>query len=181
MPNKDIHVDKILLTREAILNQIRALAKKIDQDYLGKNPVLIGILKGCIPFYNELFLNLTCNPIMDFMLITSYAKGAKSNGRPRVLLNHKQNITNRHVLIVEDLVEKGHTLKKVVNILKAEKPASIKIATLLEKPATTKREVVIDYRCFKVGNPFVIGYGFDYKEQFRNLPYVGILKKKYIQ
>ena len=181
MPTKDIHIDKILLTRETVIKKIRILAKQIDQDYLGKNPVLIGILKGCIPFYNELFLNLTCNPIMDFMLITSYDKGAKSNGKPRILLNHKQNITNRHVLIVEDLIEKGHALKRVLKILKSEKPASIKIATLLEKPPQGTREVAVDYSCFKVGLKFVIGYGFDYKEQFRNLPYIGILKKKYIQ
>lgn len=180
MKNIDIHVEKVLFHKETVIKKIKLLAKQIDHDYLGKDPILIGMLKGCIPFYNELFLSLTCNPIMDFMLVTSYTSGLL-NDKPKILLNHKQDITNRHVLIVEDCVDSGNTLTKVLKMLRQEKPASIKIACLLDKPACRKKLVEIDYCCFKIGASFVIGYGFDYKEQFRNLPYIGILKKKYIQ
>jgi hypoxanthine phosphoribosyltransferase len=181
MQTKDIHIESILFHKETITRRIEKLAKVIDNDYLGKNPILIGILKGCVPFYNELFLNLTCNPIMDFMLVASYGDSDKSNNKPKILLNYKQNITNRHVLIVEDCVDTGNTLARIIEAMKKEKPASIKIACLLDKPACRKKSVNIDYLCFKTGPHFVVGHGFDYKEQFRNLPYIGILKKKYIK
>lgn len=181
MQNKDIHIEKILFHKETIIKKIRVLAKQIDHDYFGKNPILIGMLKGCLPFYNELFMNLTCNPIMDFMLVTSYGNELKSSGKLKILLNYKQDITNRHVLIVEDTIDTGNTLKKVLKLLKNEKPASIKIACLLDKRLHEGKEIKIDYYCIKTGPHYVVGYGFDFKEQLRNLPYIGILKKKYIQ
>jgi hypoxanthine phosphoribosyltransferase len=174
---KDKRIGKVLFNKEFINKKVKSLAKKINKDYANKKQILIGILKGCFPFYSELFFNLTCKPTMDFMLVTSYAKGTKSSGDPNVLLNHKEDIRGRHVLIVEDLIDSGRTLAKLITMLLKEKPASLKIAILLNKKGNLQTRVKVDYCCLETDVNFVIGYGFDYKEEFRYLPYIASFKE----
>jgi hypoxanthine phosphoribosyltransferase len=129
---------------------------KIDKDYKHKNPILIGVLKGCLPFFMELFLQLTCDPTMDFMIVSSYS-GAHSQ-HIKIVADLRQNIHNRHVLIVEDIVDTGRTLKKIMQMLKLRKPASLKVACLVDKPHAHVVNFKPDYTCFHMDKPrFVVG------------------------
>ncbi|MDR1991616.1 MAG: hypoxanthine phosphoribosyltransferase [Mycoplasmataceae bacterium] len=172
--HKDIK--RILIDNKTIKQAIRKLAIKINNDYEDKAPILIGVLKGCLPFYNELFLQLTCDPIMDFMIVSSYS-GVNSQNI-KIVADLRQNIANRHVIIVEDIVDTGKTLAKVIEILKLRKPASIKVTCLLDKPNCRINAFQPDYICFKIKHVFAVGYGLDYNEKYRNLPYVGELKQQ---
>jgi hypoxanthine phosphoribosyltransferase len=168
-------VQRILKSNETIKQAVRKLATQINRDYKNKKPILIGILKGCLPFYNELFLQLTCEPTMDFMIVSSYAGTHSQN--IKIVADLRQNIAKRHILIIEDIVDTGKTLKKVTEILKLRKPASIKVACLLDKPKCRINNFKPDYICFKIDPVFAVGYGLDYNENYRNLPYIGELKK----
>ncbi|MDR0674937.1 MAG: hypoxanthine phosphoribosyltransferase [Mycoplasmataceae bacterium] len=171
--HKDVH--RILISNRTIKQAVHKLALKINKDYKHKKPILIGILKGCLPFYNELFLQLTCDPIMDFMIVSSYI-GTNSHNI-KIVADLRQNIVGRHVIIVEDIVDTGKTLKRVIEILKLRKPTSIKVACLLDKPNGRINNFEPNYTCFKIDPVFAIGYGLDYNEHYRNLPYIGELKK----
>jgi hypoxanthine phosphoribosyltransferase len=168
-------VQRILINNRTIKQGVHKLACKINKDYRHKKPIVIGVLKGCLPFYNELFLQLTCNPTMDFMIVSSYA-GVNSQNI-KIVADLRQNIHGRHVIIIEDIVDTGKTLKRVMQILKLRKPASVKVACLLDKPSSHINNFKPDYICFKIDQVFVVGYGLDYNEQYRNLPYIGELKK----
>ena len=170
-------IQEILLSEEQIQARIVELGKDITAEYRDKNPIVLGVLKGVAIFYADMIRQIKVPCQMDFMCISSY-KGSKSSGNTNVRLDLAADIKDRHVLILEDIYDTGNSLTYLVNYLKMKQPASIKICTLLDKPEGRKPGVTLkaDYVGFTIPNAFVVGYGLDYNEKYRNLPYVGILK-----
>ena len=168
---------EILLTEEQIQNKIRELADKIYQEYGDKNPVFIGVLKGVVVFYAD-FIRAFKGPCqLDFMWISSYA-GTQSTGNMLVRQDVSADLKGRHVVILEDIYDTGTSLNFVYQHLLAKEPASVKICTLLDKPERRRPGITLrpDYTGFVIPNAFVVGYGLDYNEKYRNLPYIGVLK-----
>ncbi len=170
-------IESILLSAEELHTGIEKLGKTLTEDYCGKEPVVVGILRGVVPFYAALTQAMDVPMVQDFMSISSY-HGTQTTGEIRFKKDMDVSIQGRHVLIVEDIVDSGLTLKKVVEELKIRNPASIKVCTLLDKPSGRKVAFTPDYCCFTIPDGFVVGYGLDYNDHYRNLPYVGILKKE---
>lgn len=168
---------EIMFTEEALQRRIRELGEVLTQDYEGKNPVIIGVLKGVVLFYADMVRQIQVPCEMDFMSISSYS-GTDSTGVVRILKDIGVNIEGRHVLILEDIFDTGNSLNFTYRHLMEKKPASIKICTLLDKPSRRNPEITLkpDYVGYTIPNAFVVGYGLDYNEQYRNLPYIGILK-----
>ncbi|MBQ8536326.1 MAG: hypoxanthine phosphoribosyltransferase [Clostridia bacterium] len=165
----------ILVTREQIQAAVKTLGEKITQDYAGKEPMLVGILKGCMLFFSDLVREIDLPLTTEFMAISSYGSATKSSGEVRILKDLDKAITGRDVLIVEDIVDSGLTLSYLKKTLEGRGAASIKIATLLDKPARRKVDLKTDYYCFTIPDEFVVGYGLDYDEKYRNLPDIGVL------
>ncbi len=170
-------IQEILLTEEQIQNRIRELGEVLTAEYADKNPVIVGVLKGVVVFYADMARQIKCPCQMDFMWISSYA-GANSTGKMLVRQDVTADIKGRHVLILEDIFDTGNSLDFTVKHLWSKEPASVKICTLLDKPERRKPGITLkaDYTGFTIPNAFVVGYGLDYNEQYRNLPFVGILK-----
>ena len=170
-------IETILLTEQQIQTRIQELGKLLTEEYADKNPVIIGVLKGVVVFYADMIRQIQVPCQMDFMWISSYA-GTNSTGKMVVRQDVTTDIGGRHVLILEDIFDTGNSLEFTVNHLKERNPASIKICTLLDKPERRRAGVTVqaDYVGFTIPNAFVVGYGLDYNEKYRNLPYVGILK-----
>ena len=170
-------IQQILLTEEQIQTRIAQLGEELSAEYAGKNPIVIGVLKGVVVFYADMIraLNVPCE--MDFMCVSSY-RGTQSTGKTVVKLDVSADIKGRHVLILEDIFDTGNSLSFVCQHLQAKEPASLKICTLLDKPERRKPGVTVqaDWTGFTIPNEFVVGYGLDFNEHFRNLPYVGVLK-----
>ena len=171
-------IKKILVSQDEITEAAKKLGAQLTKDYAGKNPILIGILKGSIPFMAELIKHIDTYLEMDFMMVSSYHGGTASSGVINIKQDVTQDIKGRHVLFVEDIIDTGQTLKSLRDIFKAREATSVKIATLLDKPEGRVVEIEADYSCFTIPNEFVVGYGLDYKENYRNLPYVGVLKEE---
>lgn len=173
----DKDIQQILLTEEQIRNRIAELGEELTRDYAGKNPLIVGVLKGVVVFYADMVRQIKVPSEMDFMWISSYA-GTNSTGSMVVKRDVSDDIRGRHVLILEDIFDTGNSLDFVVNHLKSKEPASLKICTLLDKPERRNPSITLqaDYVGFTIPNAFVVGYGLDYNEHYRNLPYVGILK-----
>lgn len=170
-------VERILLTKEQIDKRVAELGAMISKDYEGEELVLIGVLKGSVVFLADLARAITCPVKLDFMSCSSYGNSTQSSGVVRILKDLDKSIEGKHVLVVEDIVDTGTTLNYLLENLKARKAASVKLATLLNKPERRKVDVHIDYNGFDVPDEFVVGYGLDYAELYRNLPYIGILKE----
>ena len=170
-------IEKILLSEQQIQTRIQELGEILTKEYAGKNPVIIGVLKGVVVFYADMIRRIQVPCQMDFMWISSYA-GTDSTGKMLVRQDVSADIEGRHVLILEDIFDTGNSLEFTVNHLKKQNHASIKICTLLDKPERRRAGVTLkaDYVGFTIPNAFVVGYGLDYNEKYRNLPYVGILK-----
>ena len=170
-------ISYVLLTEEQIQNRVKELAAQLSEEYAGKNPIFVGVLKGVVIFYSDFIKNFTEHCQMDFMWISSYS-GTHSTGNMMVRQDLSADIKDRHVLILEDIFDTGNSLDFTVKHLKSREPASIKICTLLDKPERRNPRVTLkaDYTGFTIPNAFVVGYGLDYNEHYRNLPYVGILK-----
>ena len=170
-------IEQILLSEEQIQNRIRELGEILTAEYADKNPVIVGVLKGVVVFYADMIRQIKVPCQMDFMWLSSYS-GANSTGKMLVRQDVTADIQGRHVLILEDIFDTGSSLEFTVNHLKEKHPASIKICTLLDKPERRREGVTLqaDYVGFTIPNAFVVGYGLDYNEKYRNLPYVGILK-----
>ena len=170
-------IQEILLTEQQIKTRIRELGEILTEEYAGKDPVIVGVLKGVVVFYADMVRHIKVPCQMDFMWLSSYS-GANSTGKMLVRQDVTANIAGRHVLILEDIFDTGNSLEFTVNHLKEKNPASIKICTLLDKPERRREGVTLkaDYVGFTIPNAFVVGYGLDYNEKYRNLPYVGILK-----
>ncbi len=170
-------IQKILLTQEQIRERVRELGEILTAEYAGKNPVIVGVLKGVVVFYADMIREIKVPCQMDFMSLSSYS-GTDSTGKAIVRQDLKTDIKGRHVLILEDIYDTGNSLSFTVEYLKKREPASLKICTLLDKPERRKPGITLqaDFVGFTVPNEFVVGYGLDYNEKYRNLPYVGVLK-----
>lgn len=171
-------IKEVLYTEEEIRLKIKEIGKCISEDYSGKDLMLIGVLKGSVVFMADLMKEITIPCTMDFMAVSSYGNSTKTSGVVRILKDLDFEIEGKHVLIVEDIIDSGITLKYLVDYLKGRKPASLEIACLLNKPERRKVELNAKYMGFTVPDYFLVGYGLDYAEKYRNLPYIGILKEE---
>ncbi len=165
-----------LIKKEEINKKVKELAEKISKDYYEKELVVIGILKGAFVFLADLIRELKIPVFCDFITVSSYGKATESSGIVKIVADVSFPIENKDVLLVEDIVDTGLTLQYLLNHLKLKKPRTIKICALLAKPERHKIEIPIDYLGFKVENKFVVGYGIDYAERFRHLPYIGYIE-----
>lgn len=171
-------IKKVLVSSKEITKAAQRLGAQLTQDYEGKNPILVGVLKGSVPFMAELIKYIDTPIELDFMVVSSYHGGTASSGVINIKQDVNQDIAGRHVIFVEDIIDTGQTLKNLRDLFKERKAASVKIATLLDKPEGRVVEIEADYTCFNIPNEFVVGYGLDYNEHYRNLPYVGVLKEE---
>ncbi|MDD4005375.1 MAG: hypoxanthine phosphoribosyltransferase [Elusimicrobiaceae bacterium] len=177
-----IHPDmeKILISREQIQQRVADLGAQISRDYAGKTPTLVGVLRGCVLFLSDLMQHISIDCRLDFICPSSYA-GTKSTGVVRLLLDLREPIEGKDVIIVEDIVDSGLTMSYLLENFKTRRPKSLSVCTLLDKTECRTKEVPISYAGFKVGDEFVVGYGLDYWEIYRNLPYIGVLKSSRIR
>jgi hypoxanthine phosphoribosyltransferase len=169
-------VGKVLVERDALQARVRELGEHISRDYEGRDLLLVGVLKGAIFFLSDLMRHLTVPCEVDFMAVSSYGSSTDSSGVVRILKDLDAAIAGREVLIVEDIVDSGLTLSYLYRILVAREPASVRVCALLTKPERRTVDMPIDYVGFEIPNEFVIGYGLDYAERFRNLPFVAVLE-----
>ena len=167
---------KPFLTVEQIQNKVKELAVKISEDYKGRELLSVGILRGSFMFFSDIVKLIQVPMNIDFLIASSYAK-TESTGEVIIHADLRMDITNKHVLLIEDIVDTGLTLKYIKEILLERKPASLKICTLLDKKSRRKANVSLDYIGFEIPNLYVVGYGLDYENKFRNLPYIAIFKK----
>lgn len=174
----DKDILRILLSEEQIQKKVSELGKQISREYKGKNPIMICILKGAVFFLTDLLQNISEPLETDFFSLSSYGTSTKSSGVVKIRKDIDTDILNRHVIIVEDIVDSGLTLKYIYNYLEKHHPASVKICVLLDKPKAHETDIKIDFLGFEIENDFVVGYGLDYSEKYRNLPYIGILKEE---
>ena len=170
----DNGIERVLITADEIEEKVSELGKKISADYAGKNPIFVGVLKGCFIFMADLMRHVSIPCTMDFMSVSSYS-GTSSTGAVKINKDLNQNIEGRHLILVEDILDSGVTLNYLRTYLQVRQPASVSIVTLMDKPANRKAPVDANYACFDVPDAFVVGYGLDYNERYRNLPYIGIL------
>ncbi|HKC90434.1 MAG TPA: hypoxanthine phosphoribosyltransferase [Candidatus Limnocylindria bacterium] len=171
-------IAEILVSAEDIGAKVRELGTRIAADYAGKDLVLVSILKGALPFLADLMRATQIPLALDFLEVSSYGTGTESSGVVRILKDLAQPIEGRDVLVVEDILDTGQTLTYVMEHLRAQRPASVRLCVLLDKPARRVVPVEIDYRGFEIPDKFVVGYGLDYAERYRNLPFVGVLKSE---
>lgn len=170
------HVESILYSEEQLRERVKELGAQITADYAGKEPVLASVLRGSYIFMADLTRAIDLPVTVDFMAVSSYGAGTKSSGQVEIKKDLSDSIEGRDLIIVEDILDSGNTLFYLMEILKARKPASIRICTLMDKPDRHTQPIVADYVGFTIPDAFVVGYGLDYDEKYRNLPYVGILK-----
>lgn len=169
-------LEKVLFSKEQLAKRIKELAAQLDKDYAGKTPLMVAILKGSVMFFTDLIREMTLPLEIDFMSISSYGSGVKSSGEVKMIKDLDNKIEGKDVIIVEDIVDSGYTMKYLTHLLEARNPSSIKICALLDKPSRRETDVAVDYKGFEVGNEFVVGYGLDYAARYRNIPFIGILK-----
>ena len=168
-------IERILISTDEIEAAVAKVGAQISRDYQDKDPIFIGVLKGCFIFMADLMRHVTISCSMDFMAVSSYS-GTTSTGAVRINKDLSESIEGRHLILVEDILDSGVTLNYLKNYLLVRKPASIAVATLMDKPARRKADIYADYSCFEIPDAFVVGYGLDYNERYRNLPYIGVLK-----
>ena len=173
--NKD--VETILFTEQDIAREVKKCAAWLDERYQGAMPLAVSVLKGSVIFFCALVRAMNTPVQMDFMTMTSYGASSQSSGVPKIVMDLAAPVEGRDVLLVEDIVDSGHTLVKMRALLEGRGAKSFTVVTLLDKPSRRQVDVKADYSCFEVGNEFIVGYGLDYAQQYRNLPYVGILKR----
>ena len=166
----------VLLSEEEIGARMAELARQIDEDYAGKELHLVVVLKGSVFIAAELARKITVPLTMDFMSVSSYGNGTESTGRVKIVKDLDEGIKGEHVLIIEDIIDSGHTLRNLYDLLSAREPESLKILTLLDKPDRRVTDVDVDYVGFTIPDKFVVGYGLDYAQRYRNLPYIGVVE-----
>jgi hypoxanthine phosphoribosyltransferase len=178
IPAATIHddVEEILLTGERIQARVAELGAQLATDYAGRDPVLVSVLKGSIVFLADLVRKMEIPLSIDLMEVSSYGASTESSGQVRILKDLSMAIDGRDVIVVEDIIDTGLTLNYLLRYLHDKGPASIRICCLLDKPARRLADIAIDYRGFTIPDRFVIGYGLDYDERYRNLPYIGVLR-----
>lgn len=170
-------LEEILFTEEQLQTSIRTLGETLSRDYEGKNPLFVCVLKGAVMFMADLVKHVTIPMEMDFMAISSYGASSKSSGVVRILKDLDRPIEGRDIVIVEDIVDTGLTLAYLKESLLHRRARSVQVAALFDKPEGRRVDITPDYWCYKVPNAFIVGYGLDYAEQYRNLPFVGVLKR----
>ncbi len=168
-------IERVLISEKELEEAVAAIGRKISEDYAGKDPIFVGVLKGCFIFMADLMRHVDIDCSMDFMAVSSYS-GITSTGAVKINKDLSEIIEGRHLILVEDILDSGITLNYLKNYLMVRKPASIAVATLMDKPARRKADIYADYSCFEIPDAFVVGYGLDYNEKYRNLPYIGVLK-----
>ena len=169
-------IESVLISEEEIHTRIREVGAQLSEDYRGKNPILIGVLKGVVPFFAEMTQAITIPIQEDFMCITSFEGGTESTGKLTFRKDIDHDIEGRDVLILEDIIDSGSTLKMIIELFQKRNPKSIRICTLLDKPSGRKVDLSPDYTCFTIPAAFVVGYGLDYDDYYRTLPFVGVLQ-----
>ena len=172
-------VSEVLISEDRLQERIAELGAEISRDYAGKDLLLLSVLKGSVLFLSDLMRQITVPHAIDFMAISSYGSGVESTGVVRILKDLDAPIQGRNVLIVEDIIDTGRTLDYLLRILQARQPHSVSICTLLNKPSRREVEVLVTYIGFDIPNKFVLGYGLDYAEMYRNLPYIAVLSPEY--
>ncbi|MGL6024708.1 MAG: hypoxanthine phosphoribosyltransferase [Cetobacterium sp.] len=172
------YVIEKMISEEALQTRVREVAKEIEKDYAGKNLICVGLLKGSIMFMADLLKNVDMDLAMDFMKVSSYHGGTDSTGVVKILKDVDADLTGKDVLIIEDIIDTGLTLESVKKFLLTKQPNSLKVCSLLDKPSRRKVEMVGEYIGFEIPDEFVVGYGLDYDELHRNLPYIGKVVKK---
>lgn len=176
--NYDELIDRVLIDEESLRIKIKQLAKTINEYYRDKEELLlVGILKGSVMFMSELAKNLDVDLEMDFMVVSSYDQNTYSSGNVKILKDLDTDVKGREVLIVEDIIDTGYTLSKTKETLLNRDAKDVKIVTLLDKPERRVVDIKPDWYCFKIPNEFVVGFGLDYNQLYRNLPYIGVLKR----
>jgi len=171
-------IKKVLYSEEEIISKTKELGEQLTKDYQGKNPLMIGVLKGSVPFMSELMKHIDTHIELDFMVVSSYHGGTTSSGEVQILKDVDTSIEGRDIIFVEDIIDTGRTLLYLRDMLKYRKANSVKIATLFDKPEGRVVDIDADYVCYNVPNEFIVGFGLDYNENYRNLPYVGVLKEE---
>jgi hypoxanthine phosphoribosyltransferase len=175
LKRKDKGVERVLIEAGDVQNRVRELAIELDKIYIHESPILIGVLTGAITFMSDLMRAMDAELSVDFMAVSSYGDDVTSSGAVRILKDLNENIEGRHVLIVEDIVDSGLTLRYLLDVLRRRNPADIKVVALLRKPKAEALAVQADLVGFDIPDEFVIGYGLDYAGRYRNLPYIGVL------
>ncbi|MDU5107610.1 MULTISPECIES: hypoxanthine phosphoribosyltransferase [unclassified Clostridium] len=171
-------IKEVLLTEDQIINRVKEIGKAISEEYNGKDLLIVGILKGSVIFASELIKNISIPCEIDFMAVSSYGNSTETSGVVRILKDLDHGIEGKDIIIVEDIIDSGVTLDYLLKYLKARKANSIEIVTLLTKPSRRRVDLNVKYCGFEVPDEFLVGYGLDYSEKYRNLPYVGILKEE---
>ena len=169
-------IERVLFTEQELKDRVAEIAAQIDRDYAGKEPMLISVLRGSFIFMADLVRSITLPCTVDFMAVSSYGAGTTSSGQVKITKDLSESIEGRDIIVVEDILDSGNTLSYLFQLLQARHPASIRLCTLLDKPSRRTKPVTADYTGFTVEDLFVVGYGLDYAEKYRNLPYIGILK-----
>ena len=169
-------LSEVLFDADTLQSRIKELGAEISRDYAGKELIVVCILRGGVIFLADLVRHITIPHMLDFMAVSSYGAGARqSNGQPRIVLDVNMDVRGRHVLLVEDIVDSGHTIRAVVDFLHTRQPSSVRVCTLLDKVERREVEAPVDYVGFSIPNKFVFGYGLDIDEFYRNLPFIGVV------
>ena len=171
-------LEKTLISEEQLKTRISELAKQIEKDYEGKSPVIVGVLKGSVMFYTDLVRQIDLPLTVDFMSISSYGAGVNSTGEVKIIKDIDGKIGGKDVIIVEDIVDSGYSMNCLLKLFATRSPKSVRVCALLDKPSRREIPVPIDSTGFQVANEFVVGYGLDYAGLYRNIPFIGVLKKE---
>lgn len=174
-------IQEVIISQEQIQTKVQALGEAISKDYLGRNPLLVGVLKGVLFFFADLLREISIPVEMDFIAVSSYSSESRNQGYVRLVKDLDIPIHNRHILFVEDVIDTGLTLNYILQNLRSRQPASLEVCALFNKPDHRLIDIPLRYKGFDLPDKFVVGYGLDFKEKFRNLPFIGLLKASTIQ
>ena len=169
-------IERVFFSEEELKKRVAEIAAEINRDYAGKEPMLISVLRGSFVFMADLIRKIEVPCTVDFMSVSSYGRGTTSSGQVQITKDLSDDIEGKDIIVVEDILDSGNTLSYLLQLLRARKPASMRLCTLLDKPDRRVKEVHVDYTGFTIPDEFVVGYGLDYAEKYRNLPYIGVLK-----
>ena len=171
-------IERVFFSEEELKKRVAEIAAEINRDYAGKEPMLISVLRGSFVIMADLIRKIEVPCTVDFMSVSSYGRGTTSSGQVQITKDLSDDIEGKDIIVVEDILDSGNTLSYLLQLLRARKPASMRLCTLLDKPDRRVKEVHVDYTGFTIPDEFVVGYGLDYAEKYRNLPYIGILKPR---
>ena len=174
------HLSEILFDQQTIAARVQALGAEIDAVYQGKSPLLVGILKGSFVFLADLCRALTCDCRFDFLIVSSYGDRTESSGIVKIVKDLSVNIEGKDVLFVEDILDSGFTMRYIMEMMQLRNPASLRVCTLFDKPSRRRADIQADFIGFEIPDKFVVGYGLDYAQKYRNIPYLGVLSPDHV-